>query len=190
MQEASTLERTAGLTRAAETEEPDELALKVAVVYQDPITRHWANELWDRVGQLMGSVDAHRKSWEISGLTESRTFARAVEAAARADVVVISVRGAGELPLILRGWIDFWVAKRAGRTGALVALIGLPSQTDAQSHHTLQYFEAVARQAGMDFLPHERKLPEKSCTPGLSMQGVSPGAGQRAGGPVHWALNE
>ena len=160
MREASRIGRGRRPMRAAATAAPEELALKVATVYQDPLTRHWANELWDRVGELMGSGCTHRESWSIQELRDAVTFTSAAEAAAAADVVVISVRGGGDLPLVLRGWIDAWVPRRTGRTGALVALIGLPGQPDLQAHHTLQFFEAVAREAGLDFLPHEKRLPE------------------------------
>ncbi len=104
---------------------------------------------------------------------------------------MISVRGAGELPLVLRAWIDAWVAQRGGRTGALVAIIGLPAQPDAQAHHTLQYFQAVARQAGLDFLPRERKLPEPPLVAaGLTARWLGSQLGRRPGRGAHWALTE
>ena len=110
---------------------------------------------------LIGNGGISRKAWSVGRLGEPVAFDTAVEAAAEADVLVISVRAAGDLPLILRVWIDAWMPRRAGRDGALVALIGLPSRPDAQSRRAHQYFEAVARQGGLDFLPRERKLPEE-----------------------------
>ena len=137
-----------------------EPALNVVTVYQDPLTRHWATELWERVGQLISQVGLWRQSWKISELTDPWVFTDAVSAAAAADVLVVSVRDAGEWPMGLHLWIDAWLPKRAERGGALVALIGVPGQPDAQSGRAHHYLEAVAREAGLDFLPRERKLPE------------------------------
>jgi hypothetical protein len=138
-----------------------EPALRVVTVYQDPLTRHWATELWDRVGQLIGGEGVCRQSWKMSDLTDPRVFMDSVRAAAAADVLVVSVRDTGELPTSLSVWIDAWIPGRAGTTGALVALIGVPPQPDAQSGRAYRYLEVAARKAGLDFLPHERKLPEQ-----------------------------
>jgi hypothetical protein len=139
----------------------DEPALNVVTVYQDPLTRQWTTELWDRVGQLVSSGGIGTKAWKISDLTQTLIFADAVEAAAEADVLVISVRDAGELPLRLHVWIDAWMPRRVGRPGALVALIGVPAQPHTQVGRAHRYLEAVARRAGLDFLPRERKLPKE-----------------------------
>ena len=138
-----------------------ELALNITTVYQDALTHHWSTELWERVEPVVGSGVVCRKAWSLGGLAEVTAFEDAVEAGATADVLVISVRATGDLPLMLRVWVDAWLPKRARRAGALVALIGLPSRPDAPCGRTHEYFQAVARQAGLDYLPHERKLPEE-----------------------------
>jgi hypothetical protein len=143
---------------AVETEQ----ALNVVVIYQDPLTRYWATDLWNRVGQLIDSGGICSKSWKLSDLSCAFAFGDAVQAAAEADVLVISVRDTGDLPLLLHVWIDGWMPQRAGRAGALVALIGVSARPDAQSGRTHEYLEAIARQARLDFMPRERRLPEES----------------------------
>jgi hypothetical protein len=145
--------------RAAALSKDSEPALHVATVYQDPLTRYWATELWGRVGEFISRKSVGRQSWKIDELTNPRVFADAVQAAAEADVLVISVRDAGDWPASLHVWIDSWLPKRAGRGGALVALIGVPGRPDSQSGRAHQYLATVAREAGLDFLPRERKLP-------------------------------
>jgi len=54
----------------------------------------------------------------IDELENSRVFAKAGQAAAEADVLVVSVRDAGEWPAILHVWIDSWLPRRAAREGA------------------------------------------------------------------------
>ena len=175
-------------------------ALSVATVYQDPLTRHWATELWDRVGQLIDDEGVCRQSWKISDLTDPRVFLDSVRVAAESDVLIVSVRDAGELPISLYVWVDALLPSRARRAGALVALIGVPPQPDAQSGKAHQYLESVARKAGLDFLPHERKLPEPPfalSSPAKIGQAASRTtpltAGTFGGGPrarLHWGLNE
>jgi hypothetical protein len=150
-----------------------ESALSVATVYQDPLTRYWATELWDRVGQLVGQEGLYRKCWKISDLTDPRVFMDSVRVAAEADVMVVSVRDTGELPISLYVWIDSWMPARAGRAGALVALIGMPPVPDTQAGRAHGYLEGVARRAGLDFLPHERKLPGQTlAVAGLAKPGL------------------
>jgi hypothetical protein len=154
----STLDRRASVAVQAEP------LLNITSVYQDPLTHEWCTELWERVEPLIGRGGTCRKAWSIGRLAEPFAFEDAVEAAAEADVLVISVRAAGDLPLMLRVWIDAWLPRRAGRSGALVALIGLSSRPDAPSSRAHQYFQTVARQGGLDFLPRERKLPDEPLT--------------------------
>jgi len=139
-----------------------EPALRVTTVYQDPLTRHWAMELWDRVGQLVGQGGICHRSWKIGDLTYAGHLAAAVQAAVEADVLVVSVRDAGELPVDLYAWIDAWMPRRTASAGALVALIGVSPQPDAKSGHAHEYLGAVARRVGLDYLPRERKLPLES----------------------------
>ena len=92
-------------------------ALYVATVYQDPLTRHWATELWNRVGPLVGGGCICHQSWKISDLVDLRFFADAVQAAAKAGVVVVSVRDAGALPINLHVWIDAWMPETRRAAG-------------------------------------------------------------------------
>jgi hypothetical protein len=169
MQNAAVPKRIVMSAQTTGFSKESESALRVATVYQDSLTRYWASELWDRVGQLVDHGGIYHQAWNIGGLADSRGFVDAVQAAAVADVLVVSVREAGELPIDLYVWIDAWMSRRAGRVGALVALIGVCPQPDLQPGRGYAYLEAVARRVGLDFLPRERQLPEQS--PALSSPG-------------------
>ena len=135
-------------------------ALSVAAVHQDAVTRGWATEMWARVLEAIGHAGIQFQSWTLGELTAPGSLAEAVRAAAEADVVVVSVRDAGDWPRQLDTWTECWLLGRGGRAGALVALIGVPSQPDPQAGRAHAYLEAVALRAGLDFLPRERKLPD------------------------------
>jgi len=77
----------------------------------------------------------------------------AVRAALVADLIVVSVHAADELPLGLYVWIDAWLPRRTSREGALTALIGADEPQDPQSSRTREYLQAVARKAQLDFIP-------------------------------------
>ena len=200
MQRNSIINPSAPPVEAAMASSEPEPALSVATVYQDPLTRHWATELWERVGQLISGEGVSHQTWKISALADPRVFTDSVRAAAAADVLVVSVRDTGELPVHLYVWIDAWMPRRAGRTGALVALIGVLPQPNAQAGGAHGYLEAVARKAGLDFLPRERKLPEAPSalsSPGKLGRPTSRMIPLAAGGfsndaraSLHWGLNE
>ena len=112
-----------------------------------------------RIGKLEGLIDSlmrdiHRLAWELRpaalddfGL-EMALRRYADEWAALSGV-----------PADLDLWFEAWLPRRAGRAGALVALIGVPPQPDIQSGRAHACLETVARRAGLDYMPRERKLP-------------------------------
>jgi hypothetical protein len=152
--------RRARLNPAAKADDESREALRVIIAYEDPLTHYWAMELWGRVGDLIGGGGICRTAWRISDLAHPGLFAEAVKEAARAHVLVISFRDAGALPPCLCKWVEAWKPRRIGTGGALVALIGVPPQPNAPAGQAYAYLENVARKVGLDFLPHERKLPE------------------------------
>ena len=139
--------------------------LRVAIVYQDELTRRWADEQWSRVEQLAEHGSIQCRTWGINQLAQDGEFVHAVRAASDADVLVIAVRDTGELPLFLHVWIDAWIPLRCGREGALLAILGIPAQPDAQTGDTRHYLETVARRVGMEYLPRERTLPGRPRPP-------------------------
>jgi len=165
MQRRYILKRRARLGLPTRAEDESAFALNVVVLYQDPLTLYWATELWDRVGELIGGGGVCRSSWRISDLAHPDVFAEAVQAAAKANIIVVSFRDTGVLPPSLCEWVDAWMPHRISTGGALVGLIGMPPQPSALCGHAYTYLQAVARRAGLDFLTHERKLPDELSSP-------------------------
>jgi len=149
------------LNAAPKAAKEDALALNVVMVYEDPLMRYWATELWDRVSNLVGHSGICRTAWGISDLGHPDHFAKAVQEAARAHVLLLALRDAGVLPPNLGKWIQAWTPQRKGAGGVLAALIGMPPTPNAWAGQAYRYLEAVARRAGLDYLPRERKLPEE-----------------------------
>jgi hypothetical protein len=137
-----------------------EYALNIVGVYQDTVTQSWGVPMCRLATQLAGE-DHIRNTWfDVDSLNDIETLLEAVRAALVADVIVISVYAAEELPLGLYVWIDAWLPRRTSREGALTALIGADEPQDLRSFCTRDYLHAVARKAQLG-LP--RKNGHRNC---------------------------
>ena len=127
--------------------------LNIVGVYQDPLTQSWGVPMCRLAMQLAGE-DLVRNTWyDVHSLSDLGILLAAVRAALVADVIVISVYAAEELPLGLYVWIDAWLPRQTSREGALTALIGADEPKDLRSFCTRDYLQAVARKAQLDFIP-------------------------------------
>jgi len=145
-----------------------EYALNIVGVYQDPLTQSWGMPMCRLATQLAGEDHIRNKWFDVHSLNDLGILLEAVRAALVADVIVISVYAADELPLGLYVWIDAWLPRRTSREGALTALIGADEPQDPLSFRTREYFQAVARKAQLDFIPlFQTPLREGSLNSGV-----------------------
>jgi hypothetical protein len=127
--------------------------LNIVGVYQDPVTQSWGMPMCRLATQLAGE-DFVRNTWyDVHSLSDLGILLAAVRAALIADVIVVSVYAADELPLDLYVWINAWLPRRNSREGAFTALIGADTPQDPQSVRTRDYLQAVACKARLDFIP-------------------------------------
>jgi hypothetical protein len=138
-------------------------ALNIVGVYQDTVTQSWGVPMCRLAMQLAGEGHFRNTWYDVHSLDDIETLLEAVRAALVADVIVISVYAAEELPLGLYVWIDAWLPRRTSREGALTALIGADEPQDLQSFCTRDYLQAVARKGQLDLIPlFENTLHERS----------------------------
>jgi hypothetical protein len=137
-------------------------AFNVVGVYQDLLTQSWAAPRCRLVTELAEEGQVQNTWYNVNSLGDTGILLDAVRAALVADVIMVSVYAADELPLDLYVWIDAWLPRRRSRMGALTALIGVDKPLDAQSVRTHEYLQAVARKAQLDFVPQECKRPVAS----------------------------
>ena len=156
------LERTTPLDELEFAPPETEYGLNVALVYQDFPTRKWATQMCDQMAQLAGKGAVHCSSWEINRLSDPEVLMDAILMTLVADVIMVSIYDAKELPIELCGWINAWLPYRSLPTGALIALINVPGQPGAQTNHARDYLRSVARVGRLDFLLRERRLPVAS----------------------------
>ena len=164
MEQTNVLERTAlaEVVDFAPAETEPGYALNIAMVYQDALTRKWATQVCDQVTRLAGKDAVHCTQWEISRLNDLCVLKDAILMTMVADVILVSIYDAEELPKDFRVWMDAWLARRYLPTGALIALISAPGELSAQTKPARDYLRAVARKGRLDFLLRERRLPVTS----------------------------
>jgi hypothetical protein len=137
-------------------------ALNIALVYQDALTRKWATQVCDQVTRLAGKGAVHCTQWEISRLNDLCVLKDAILMTMVADVILVSIYAAEELPNDFRVWMDAWLERRRLPTGAMIALISVPGELSAQTNPARDYLRAIARKGRLDFLLRERRLPVTS----------------------------
>jgi hypothetical protein len=146
---------------------PSGCTLSIAGVYQDSVTREWAMQYCRRGTRIVGEECVQTTWHDANSLGDPPIFHEAVSAAAAADVIVVSLHAAEDLPIQLYAWIESWLPRRFLRMGALAALIGVGEPSDTQVVRTLSYLQAVARKGNLDFIPQERQRLMTATTPSM-----------------------
>jgi len=134
-------------------------ALNVALIYQDALTRQWAEQVRDRMPEVAGPKAVRCTEWRIGDLVGRRAFTEGVAALAQADIIVVSLYAAERLPAVFYLWVNVWLQERSGRPGALVALVIPPEALNSGSSETRRYLCAVASQGRLEFLLPECDQP-------------------------------
>lgn len=160
---------------------PDESCiLNVAGVYQDSVTREWALQFCRQATRVTGEESVECAWYSTKSLRDTGWLGDAVSAALLADVIVVSVYAADELPFDLYAWVEAWLPRRLSRAGALTALIGVAEPLESQSIRTISYLQAVARRAQLDFIAQEHQRPAASSPIKLRcLTRLRPGKNQR-----------
>ena len=139
-----------------------ETSLNIAVVYQDTQTHEWAMQKCRKATQLVGQEYVHSTWWQLDFLSHPRMMLDAVKDAVSADILIVSVYEAEEVPPALSDWVEALLSRRPPIEGALVALLGVPEQRGSESPAIGEYLRAVAIKGQMEFLPQEFKVPAES----------------------------
>ena len=98
--------------------------------------------------ELGDDVMVHKNSWEAGALEDCAVRERAVEEAAKADVIVIAVAET-EPSVVMKQWTDEWQQKRQLNSG-LLALI--PCNESRSGGDLTEFLYETAVSANMDFL--------------------------------------
>jgi hypothetical protein len=140
-------------------------------MYEDFGTGKRAKKGLDYVAEELGNDFEFRHSmWRLDILLDPKLNALAAPALAEADLLIISLRGEGQLPAKIRALIDTRLAEKANRDCALVALFeGAACATRGPLYACLAN---LARQQGLDFFEQAVSEPEDQEEPSLKLTWV------------------
>ena len=134
------------------------------------------------LSELGDEVEFRSGMWKFDLLRNARLNQRASGQAIDADVIIVATSLGADLPPEVKAWIEGWVPQKRGRTGALVALVGLLGEASADSSAAHSYLKQAASRAGVDFLPHTIRLVER--------EAPLPGSIPTHPAPEGWGLND
>jgi len=137
------------------TKQPERGAGKrVVVIYETPSVRERAVHFCEQLAAEQDLAGNELEWWSFPLLSHGKKLPDTAEKAAVADVVVFAMKSRGDLPEVIKLWIERWLNKRGEREGALVGLL----QDEEGGYEMMPfreiYLRHVARRAGMDYLSH------------------------------------
>jgi hypothetical protein len=136
------------------TPPPGVPCVEIAVVYEDEGTRQRAQRICDALSaDLEPDFQCHLRWWRVDHLRDVILHHESAEAAARADMLVLSVHAGGAFPAWFDEWVDNWACHRKPGPGALVGLVGTMECDHQRVTPRHDLLRRVAARAGMDYLP-------------------------------------
>lgn len=133
----------------------------LVIAYEDTTTRNRALSLYDHLAQqLLDDYDFQCTWWKLGLLNNASLQEQASDAAAEANMVVVSLRAAPEISETARRWTESWMTKRGNQKSALVTIIAGDHEASRQVCPIQAYMRKVARAANMDFFAHRFDAPD------------------------------
>jgi hypothetical protein len=124
----------------------------IVVLHEDVVAYGRAMEMAGRLAAEFRDDPAFAlSSWDFRQLAEPAFARKAAEAAAHADVLLLSAHG-NDLPSAVGAWLELCVGLRTRTEGALALLLAEPFMLSASSGAIIARLQHAARLLGMDFL--------------------------------------
>ena len=133
----------------------DKSKFKVVVIYEDGPTGRRAKHFYDKlVHELEDECAFSLQLWSFKVLAIPEFRRSAVESAAQADFVILSLHGKAGLPVDIREWIETWSKLIIGKGPALIALVDKSMTRGGTNASALAYLKGVAKRTKVDFFGH------------------------------------
>lgn len=125
---------------------------KVVIIYEDDAAGRRAKHFYDEVIQeLVDECDFSLDLWNFQVLGISQVGDTALQAAARADVLILSMHGTAKLPATTKDWIERWSQRIADSMPMLVALVSPAKIERGTVASTLSYLRSLADRNRISF---------------------------------------
>jgi len=127
----------------------------IVITYEDKATCARAFAVCDHlIQELQNDHDIQQSWWRFHYLHDPQLLESAIDVALSADMIVMSLNNAKELPWLARRWVEGWLDQKDGHHQALVALVDNAPSSRRADCPILRYLNSVAHIAGMDFFSH------------------------------------
>ena len=166
---------------------------RIVVVYEDAAAHDRAMELASRLEEEIGTeLPFVFDSWNFKNLAEPASARTAADAAARADIILLSAHG-NDLPSAVGRWLELCAMERTTDEGALALFLAEPFMLSAASEAIIARLQQAASLLRMDFvslIPHPaeqiiRSFRQRTDITSAALRNFP----DRPGG-VHWGLDE
>jgi hypothetical protein len=131
---------------------PETGVCSIIVLYEDNSSRDAAIRLCNTLEKNFHTDLDFETTWcRFKYFTDPAVASEAAEIAAQADLIIVAIQRAQDLPLEVKAWFERWLPERESSEGALVLLQTseeLPSLQNLQS----SYLYLLAQRANLDYL--------------------------------------
>jgi hypothetical protein len=133
----------------------DKSKFNVVVIYEDGPAGRRAKHFYDKlVHELEDECAFSLQLWSFQVLAIPELRESAIESAAQADFVILSLHGKAGLPVDIREWIETWSKLIIGKGSALIALVDRSTTRGGTNASALAYLKGVAKRTEVDFFGH------------------------------------
>ena len=130
----------------------DKSQFKAVAIYEDGSTGRRAKRFYDKlILELEDECDFSLQLWSFQVLAIPELRKSAIESAAQADFVILSLHGKAGLPVDIREWIETWSKLIVGKGPALIALVDKSTTRGGTNDSALAYLKGVAKRTEVDF---------------------------------------
>jgi hypothetical protein len=137
--------------------------LKAVLIYENFAAGVRARWFCEKFVRLL-NVRLEETNWSFEALEIRKMREAAASAARKSDVVMLSMSGRKKLPGTIKTWLDMWLWLLDNEDPAFVGLFAASAPRHICSIRA--YLDSAARDAGIDFFPHEiaaSELPQFLC---------------------------
>ena len=133
----------------------DKSKFNVVVIYEDGPAGRRAKHFYDKlVHELEDECAFSLQLWSFQVLAIPELRESAIQSAAQADFVILSLHGKAGLPVDIREWIETWSKLIIGKGSALIALVDRSTTRGGTNASALAYLKGVAKRTEVDFFGH------------------------------------
>jgi hypothetical protein len=133
--------------------DPDDKAqFKTVAIYEDGSTGRRAKRFYDKlILEFEDECDFSLQLWSFQVLAIPELRKLAIESAAQANFVILSLHGKAGLPVDIREWIETWSKLIIGKDLALITLVDKSTVRDGTNASALVYLKRLAKRTKVDF---------------------------------------